>query len=77
MTEVEKQLHKMIAHAEKQGWNDGVEFVRIFLAKEKAINAKQHKHTQLQKDVRSNGSLPKVRTKKTRNVETEAGHEGT
>jgi len=63
MTEVEKQLHKMIAHAEKQGWNDGVEFVRIFLAKEKAINAKQHKHTQLQKDVRSNGSLPKVRGK--------------
>ena len=47
MTEVEKQLHKMIAHAEKQGWNDGVEFVRIFLAKEKAINAKQRKHTQV------------------------------
>ena len=61
MTEVEKQLHKMIAHAEKQGWNDGVEFVRIFLAKEKAINAKQHKHTQLPKDVQRNSDLPKVR----------------
>jgi len=51
MTEVEKQLHKMIAHAEKQGWNDGVEFVRIFLAKEKAINAKQRINTQLPKDL--------------------------
>lgn len=77
MTEVEKQLRKMITHAEKQGWNDGVEFVRIFLAKEKAINAKQRVNSQIQKDLRRNSDLPKVRVKKTRNVETEAGHERT
>ena len=70
-----QQLRKLISLGEKHGLNDAAEFLKVFIKKQEAINAKQHKHTQLQKDVRSNGSLPKVRDKKTRNVETEAGHE--
>ena len=56
---------------------NAVEFLKVFLKKQEAINAKQHKHPQIPKDVRRNGDLPKVRVKKTRNVETEAGHERT
>lgn len=47
MTELEKQLRKMLAHAEKKGWSEGADFVRIFLAKEKKINDKQRKHSQI------------------------------
>ena len=74
---LDQQIRKLISLGEKHGLTDAVEFLKVFIKKQEAINAKQHKHTQLPKDVRSNGSLPKVRTKKTRNVETEAGHEGT
>ena len=77
MSELEKQLRKAIQLAEKKGLVLAVEFMKGFIEKEKVINAKQRINTQLPKDVRSNSSLPKVRTKKTRNVETEAGHEGT
>ena len=70
-----QQLKKLIALGEKQGLTEAAEFLKVFIKKQEAINAKQHKHTQLPKDVRSNGDLSKVRVKKTRNVETEAGHE--
>jgi len=69
------QLDQLYWLGNKAGLYDAVDFIKVFIKKQEAINAKQHKHTQLQKDVRSNGSLPKVRDKKTRNVETEAGHE--
>lgn len=72
-----QQLRKLISLGEKHGLTDAVEFLKVFIKKQEEINAKQRINTQLPKDVRSNGSLPKVRTKKTRNVETEAGHEGT
>ena len=74
---LEQQLKILIDEGEKHGLTDAVEFLKVFLKKQDAINAKQHKHTQLPKDVQRNSDLPKVRTKKTRNVETEAGHEGT
>jgi polysaccharide deacetylase 2 family uncharacterized protein YibQ len=47
MTELEKQLRKAIQLAEKKGLTLAVEFLRGFLAKEKTINAKQRKHTQV------------------------------
>ena len=72
-----QQLRKLISLGEKQGLTEAAEFLKVFIQKQEEINAKQRINTQLPKDVRSNGSLPKVRTKKTRNVETEAGHEGT
>ena len=74
---LEQQLKILIDEGEKHGLTDAVEFLKVFIKKQEAINAKQHKHTQLPKDVQRNSDLPKVRTKKTRNVETEAGHEGT
>lgn len=47
MTELEKQLRKTITLAEKNGLTLAVEFMRGFLAKEKTINDKQRKHTQV------------------------------
>jgi len=70
-----QQLKKLIALGEKHGLNDAAEFIKVFIQKQEYINAKQRINTQLPKDVRSNGSLPQVRVKKTRNVEIEAGHE--
>jgi len=69
------QIRKLISLGEKQGLTDAVEFLKVFIQKQEYINAKQRINTQLPKDVRRNGSLPKVRDKKTRNVETQAGHE--
>ena len=71
------QLDQLYWLGNKAGLYDAVDFIKVFIQKQEEINAKQRINTQLPKDVRSNGSLPKVRTKKTRNVETEAGHEGT
>ena len=72
---LEQQLKILIDEGEKHGLNDAAEFLKVFIQKQEYINAKQRINTQLQKDVRRNGSLPKVRDKKTRNVETQAGHE--
>jgi polysaccharide deacetylase 2 family uncharacterized protein YibQ len=47
MSELEKQLRKAIQLAEKKGLTLAVEFMKGFLAKEKTINAKQRKHTQV------------------------------
>ena len=47
MSELEKQLRKTILLAEKKGLTLAVEFMNGFLAKEKTINAKQRKHTQV------------------------------
>lgn len=47
MTELEKQLRKAIQLAEKKGLTLAVEFMRGFIEKEKVINAKQRKHTQV------------------------------
>ena len=71
---LEQQLKILIDEGEKHGLTDAAEFLKVFIKKQEAINAKQRINTQLPKDVRSNSSLPKVRTKKTRNVETQAGH---
>lgn len=49
MTELEKQLRKTITLAEKKGLTLAVEFMRGFIEKEKVINAKQRKHTQIPK----------------------------
>jgi hypothetical protein len=49
MTELERQLRKTITLAEKKGLTLAVEFLRGFIAKEKAINDKQRKHTQIPK----------------------------
>jgi hypothetical protein len=49
MSELEKQLRKAIQLAEKKGLTLAVEFLRGFIAKEKAINDKQRKHTQIPK----------------------------
>jgi len=49
MSELEKQLRKAIQLAEKKGLTLAVEFMRGFLAKEKTINAKQRKHSQIPK----------------------------
>lgn len=72
-----QQLRKLISLGEKHGLNDAVEFLKVFIQKQEAINAKQRVNSQIQKDLRRNSDLPKVRVKKTRNVETEAGHERT
>ena len=58
-----QQLRKLISLGEKHGLNDAVEFLKVFIQKQEEINAKQHKHPQIQKNLRSNGSLPKVRGK--------------
>ena len=71
------QIRKLISLGEKQGLTEAVEFLKVFIKKQDAINAKQRVNSQIQKDLRRNGSLPKVRDKKTRNVEIEAGHERT
>ena len=47
MSELEKQLRKTILLAEKKGLTLAVEFLKDFLQKEKVINAKQRKHTQV------------------------------
>jgi hypothetical protein len=47
MTDLEKQLRKTISLAEKKGLTLAVEFMKGFLAKEKTINAKQRKYTQV------------------------------
>ena len=47
MTELEKQIRKAIQLAEKKGLTLAVEFLKDFLQKEKVINAKQRKHTQV------------------------------
>jgi hypothetical protein len=47
MTELEKQLRKTITLAEKKGLTLAVEFMKGFIEKEKVINAKQRKHTQV------------------------------
>ena len=47
MSELEKQLRKAIQLAEKKGLVLAVEFLKGFIAKEKTINAKQRKHTQV------------------------------
>ena len=70
-----QQLRKLISLGEKHGLNDAVEFLKVFIQKQEEINAKQRVNSQIQKDLRRNSDLPKVRVKKTRNVETEAGHE--
>lgn len=58
-----QQLRKLISLGEKHGLNDAVEFLKVFIQKQEEINAKQHKHTQIQKNLRSNGDLSKVRGK--------------
>jgi hypothetical protein len=47
MSELEKQLRKTITLAEKKGLTLAVEFMKGFIEKEKVINAKQRKHTQV------------------------------
>ena len=47
MTDLEKQIRQVIQLADKKGLTLAVEFLKGFLAKEKAINAKQRKHTQI------------------------------
>ena len=47
MTELEKQIRKAIQLAEKKGLTLAVEFMKGFIEKEKVINAKQRKHTQV------------------------------
>jgi hypothetical protein len=47
MSELEKQLRKAIQLAEKKGLTLAVEFMKGFIEKEKVINAKQRKHTQV------------------------------
>ena len=49
MSELEKQLRKAIQLAEKKGLTLAVEFLRGFIEKEKTINAKQRKHSQIPK----------------------------
>jgi len=49
MSELEKQLRKAIQLAEKKGLTLAVEFMKGFIAKEKTINAKQRKHSQIPK----------------------------
>lgn len=61
MTELEKQLRKMLAHAEKKGWAEAVEFLKGFIQKEKLINDKQRINTQVRKEVRCNRDLPSLR----------------
>ena len=46
-----QQLRKLISLGEKQGLTEAVEFLKVFLKKQEAINAKQHKHPQLPKDL--------------------------
>ena len=71
------QLDQLYWLGNKAGLYDAVDFIKVFIKKQDAINAKQRVNSQIQKDLRRNGSLPKVRDKKTRNVEIEAGHERT
>ena len=47
MSELEKQLRKAIQLAEKKGLTLAVEFMKGFIAKEKAINDKQRINTQV------------------------------
>jgi hypothetical protein len=47
MTELEKQLRKAIQLADKKGLTLAVEFLKGFIEKEKVINAKQRKYTQV------------------------------
>ena len=58
-----QQLKKLIALGEKQGLTEAAEFLKVFIQKQEYINAKQHKHPQIQKNLRSNGDLSKVRGK--------------
>ena len=58
---LEQQLKILIDEGEKHGLTDAVEFLKVFIKKQEEINAKQHKHTQLPKDVQRNRDLPKVR----------------
>ena len=60
---LEQQLKILIDEGKKHGLNDAAEFIKVFIQKQEYINAKQRINTQLPKDVRSNGSLPKVRGK--------------
>ena len=60
---LEQQLKILIDEGKKHGLNDAAEFIKVFIQKQEYINAKQCINTQLPKDVRSNGSLPKVRGK--------------
>ena len=39
-----QQLRKLISLGEKQGLTDAVDFIKTFIKKQEAINAKQHKH---------------------------------
>ena len=43
MTELEKQTRNALAHAEKMGWTEYVEFTKGFLRKQEAINKKERK----------------------------------
>lgn len=49
MTDLEKEIRKTILLAEKKGLTLAVEFMKGFIQKEKVINAKQRKHTQIPK----------------------------
>ena len=49
MTELEKQIRKAIQLAEKKGLTLAVEFMKGFIEKEKVINAKQRKRSQIHK----------------------------
>ena len=55
------QLDQLYWLGNKAGLYDAVDFIKVFIKKKEEINAKQRINTQLPKDVRSNGSLPKVR----------------
>ena len=57
------QLDQLYWLGNKAGLYDAVDFIKVFIKKQEEINAKQRINTQLPKDVRSNGSLPKVRGK--------------
>lgn len=57
------QLDQLYLLGNKAGLYDAVEFLKVFIQKQDAINAKQHKHPQIQKNLRSNGDLSKVRGK--------------
>ena len=58
-----QQLRKLISLGEKQGLTEAAEFLKVFIKKQEAINAKQRINTQLPKDVQRNSDLPKVRGK--------------
>ena len=48
---LDQQIRKLISLGEKQGLTEAAEFLKVFIQKQEEINAKQHKHPQLPKDL--------------------------